>query len=91
LHLGPPPELAVARHLPRFAAKHALRFALDRAPPNFLLSAALTTPPMRWLARHIYFHRRGAPGLSFADFEARLADLAASPPARPVQDPTGGN
>jgi flavin-dependent dehydrogenase len=91
LHLGPPPELAIARHLPRFAAKHALRFALDCAPPNVLLSVALTTPPMRWLARHLYFHRRGEPGLSFADFEARLAKLAAPPPARPVQDPSGGN
>jgi len=30
---------------------------------------------MRRLAQHVYFHRRGARGLSFAEFEARLRAL----------------
>jgi digeranylgeranylglycerophospholipid reductase len=30
---------------------------------------------VRWLARHIYFRSRGGQGVSFADFEARLAGL----------------
>jgi hypothetical protein len=32
----------------------------------------IATAPMRWLATHVYFHRRGANGVSFAEFEARL-------------------
>ena len=54
---------------------HAMRFALDLAPPNSLLSAAFGTPALRWLARHIYFRVRGGQGVSFAVFEARLAGL----------------
>jgi len=75
LHLGPPPEIALAKELPRFGLKHALRFALDLAPPNPLISAAFGTPAMRWLAQHVYFRKRGDPGVSLADFEARLAQL----------------
>lgn len=78
LHLSPPPEIALARELPRFGLKHAMRFALDLSPPNALISAAISTPPMRWLAQHVYFHRRGSEGLSFADFEARLAEAGAT-------------
>src|SRR5262249_38225706 len=73
LHLGPPPETVLARELPRFGIKHLLRAGLDLAPPNVLLNAAIATAPMRWLATHLYFHSRGAKGLSFAEFEARLA------------------
>jgi digeranylgeranylglycerophospholipid reductase len=73
LHLGPPPETVLARELPRFGLKHVMRFGLDLAPPNFLLNAAIGTPMMRFLASHIYFHRRGAGGISFAEFEERLA------------------
>jgi hypothetical protein len=72
LHLGPPPASALARELPRFGLKHALRAALDLAPPNFLADAFIATSPMRWLATHVYFHRRGANGVRFAEFEARL-------------------
>ncbi len=75
LHFGPPPEIMLAKELPQFGLSHAMRFALDLAPPNSLLSAAFGTPAMRWLAQHIYFRRRGALGVSFADFEARLAGL----------------
>ena len=31
---------------------------------------------MRWLATHLYFHSRGAKGLSFAEFEARISAMA---------------
>jgi digeranylgeranylglycerophospholipid reductase len=83
LHLGPPPEIALAKELPRFGLKHAMRFALDLTPPNVILSAAFGTPAMRWLAQHVYFRKRGTQGVSFADFEARLARLetgGAAPP-----------
>jgi digeranylgeranylglycerophospholipid reductase len=75
LHFGPPPEVALAKELPGFGLNHALRFALDLAPPNSLLSAAFATPAMRWLARHVYFRQRGGQGVSLTDFEARLARL----------------
>jgi digeranylgeranylglycerophospholipid reductase len=71
--LGPPPPVALAPQLPSFAVKRMMRTALDLAPPNVLIDSALGLPPMRWLAQHMYFHRRGAGGLSFAEFEARLA------------------
>jgi digeranylgeranylglycerophospholipid reductase len=76
LHAGPPPEVALAREMPTFGAKLALRRAMDLAPPNALLDLALGTRPMRWLASRVYFHRRGPGGARFADFEARLAALA---------------
>jgi digeranylgeranylglycerophospholipid reductase len=76
LHLGPPPETVLARELPRFELKRLLRAGLDLAPPNLLLNAAIATPPMRWLATHLYFHSRGAKGLSFAEFEARITAAA---------------
>ncbi len=72
LHLGPKPEVALAPELPRFAVKRMMRFVLDRTPANRLLSTALGTAPMRWLAQQVYFHRRGTNGLSFEEFEARL-------------------
>ncbi len=81
LHFGPPPEIVLARELPGFGLKHALRFALNFAPANSLLSAAFGTPAMRWLAQHVYFRRRGGLGVSFADFEAGLARLDPKEPA----------
>jgi digeranylgeranylglycerophospholipid reductase len=75
LNLGPAPQAALAREMPRFGLKHAMRFGLDLAPPNELLDLALRLAPMRRLAQHVYFHRRGARGLSFAEFEARLRAL----------------
>ena len=83
-HLGPPPEVALAKELPRFGLSQAMRLALNLAPPNSLLSAAFGTPAMRWLAQHIYFRRRGGQGVSFADFEARLAGLETKHPAGPA-------
>lgn len=72
LDLGPRPELVIARELPRFGLKKVMRFGLDLAPPNELINLALKLAPMRRLAQHVYFHRRGSAGLSFAEFEARL-------------------
>ena len=56
---GPPPADALARELPSFTAKLLLRKAMDLGPPNWLYNLAIGTPPMRWFARKIYFHRRG--------------------------------
>jgi hypothetical protein len=61
-----------------------MRFALDMAPPNILLSAAFGTPAMRWLAQHVYFRKRANHGVSFADFEARLARLETGEAAPPT-------
>jgi hypothetical protein len=36
---------------------------------------------MRWLAQHIYFHRRGDQGVSYSDFEANLTKLDGTEPA----------
>lgn len=80
MDLGPPPAVALARELPAFAVKKITRSALDLAPPNWMIDAALGLPPMRWLAQHMYFHRRGAGGVSFAEFEARLRGEAGAAP-----------
>jgi flavin-dependent dehydrogenase len=76
-NLGPPPEVAMARALPSFGVKQWMRWALDLAPPNPLIDLALKTATMRRFAQHVYFHKRGASGLSFAEFEARLAAQSA--------------
>jgi hypothetical protein len=86
LHLGPAPETVLAPELPRFGLKRLMRLGLDVALPNMLVDAAIATPPMRWLAAHIYFHRRSASGISFAEFEARIAASAGD---RPQPAPTG--
>jgi digeranylgeranylglycerophospholipid reductase len=86
LHFGPPPEIALARELPGFAFDRIWRAGLDLAPPNALLSAAFCTPALRGLARHIYFRSRGrgSQGVSFADFEARLAGLESKDTGAPA-------
>lgn len=78
LHLGPAPERVLARELPRFALKRAMRAGLDYVLPNALIAAAFGTRSMRALAQHTFFHQRGSDGLSFAEFEARLATLGKS-------------
>ncbi|MGE0204536.1 MAG: NAD(P)/FAD-dependent oxidoreductase [Hyphomicrobiaceae bacterium] len=88
-HMGPPPEAVLAKELPGFALKLAMRHALDLAPANALLNLALKTRPMRWLASQIYFHKRGAKGMSFAEFEARLRsldDAGVAPQRRSLRD-----
>lgn len=78
MDLGPPPAHALAPSLPSFAVKKAMRTALDLAPPNWMIDAAFGLPPMRWLAQHVYFHRRNAGGVSFAEFEERIRRAAPS-------------
>lgn len=73
---GPPPHMALEHEMPRFAAKLALRWLLDRALPPSVMDLALATAPMRFLAQRIYFHRRGAGGQSFAAYEAELERMA---------------
>jgi len=86
LHLGPAPETALARQLPRFGLKRLMRAGLDLPPPNILVNAVIATAPMRWLAAHVYFHRRSVSGISFSEFEARIA--AGRGDARAVQPGT---
>lgn len=71
-NLGPAPEAVMTRELPNFGLKSAMRRALDLAPSNGILNALLATAPMRALARHVYFRRRGGSALTLAEFEARL-------------------
>ena len=78
MDLGPPPALAMARDLPSFRTKKAMRLGLDLAPPNWMIDAALMMPPMRRLAQQVYFHRRNPGGVSFDEFERRLFGSATS-------------
>ena len=66
---GPEPGPLLAREIPRFRAKRALRAALDLAPPNVLVNMALATRSMRRFAEKLYFHTRNDAGI---DREAYL-------------------
>ena len=66
---GPEPARALAREVPRFRVKRALRAALDLAPPNMLIDLALATAPVRRIAEQLYFHSRNDTGI---DREAYL-------------------
>ncbi len=79
IHLGPPPEVVMARELPSFALKSAMRWALDLAPANPLIDLGLATLPMRRLAQHVYFHRRRSGRMSFAEFSAELSRVEPPP------------
>ena len=61
LRNGPPPEIALAKELPGFGKKLALRKVMDIGPPNWLYDLIIGTAPMRWFARQVYFHHRTAP------------------------------
>jgi len=56
---GPDPALALPRLYPKFRIKRVLRRALDAGPPNWLVNLLVGTPPMRALARLVYFHTKG--------------------------------
>ncbi len=58
---GPPPEKILARELPSFGKKLALRTVMDAGPPNWFYNLIIGTPPMRWFARQVYFHHRSGP------------------------------
>ena len=64
----PAPEVSLAREIPRFRAKSALRRALDLAPPNLLIDLALATTPARRFAEKVYFHSRNATGVDRAAY-----------------------
>ena len=79
---GAAPELALAREVPRFRLKRALRRVLDLAPPNALIDLALATAPMRRIAERLYFHSRNDAGI---DREAYLRWLETErTPGRPT-------
>ncbi len=88
LHLGPAPEAVLARELPSFGVRRLMRWGLDLMLPDVFVDAAISTSLMRWLAAHVYFHRRSPRGISFADFEAGIAALAGDEQSRPTQSET---
>lgn len=55
---GPDPGAVMAHEYPRFGVKTWMRRVWSMAPPNALLNATLFTPPMRALAKRIYFEQR---------------------------------
>ncbi|MFN0194872.1 MAG: NAD(P)/FAD-dependent oxidoreductase [Aestuariivirga sp.] len=66
---GPAPGPVLAKELPGFGSKLVMRSLIEWGPPNWLYNLAIGTPVMREIARRIYFHRRAAPGDSFAEFD----------------------
>jgi flavin-dependent dehydrogenase len=72
LRHGPPPEKILAKELPSFTKKLALRKVMDAGPPNWLYDLMIGTPAMRWFARQVYFHHRAEPGDTLEAFEERL-------------------
>ncbi|MGI9414324.1 MAG: NAD(P)/FAD-dependent oxidoreductase [Hyphomicrobiales bacterium] len=74
LDCGPSPERVLAREYPKFRLKKLLRAGLDLTPPNPLVDFGISSALMRKLATRIYFHRSGAAGESFRDFERRIRD-----------------
>jgi digeranylgeranylglycerophospholipid reductase len=60
---GPAPEQVAIDAAPKFRAKRALRWAFDRFQCDWPVDLLLHTPPLRWAAERVYFHkRRTAPG-----------------------------
>jgi digeranylgeranylglycerophospholipid reductase len=53
------PADSLARSYPRVRTKRLLRAVLHQAPPNWILDYGVRTPPLRALARLVYFHHRG--------------------------------
>lgn len=55
---GPCPARIAVRAAPRFHSKRALRWAFDRFQADRPVNLLLDTPPLRWAAEQVYFHRR---------------------------------
>jgi flavin-dependent dehydrogenase len=55
---GPPPEQRAIDAAPRFRAKRALRWAYDRLQFDWPFDLLLYSPPLRWAAEQVYFHKR---------------------------------
>jgi digeranylgeranylglycerophospholipid reductase len=54
----PSPEQAAIDAAPRFRAKRALRWAYDRLQFDWPFDLLLHSPPLRWAAGQVYFHKR---------------------------------
>ena len=52
---GPPPQAVLARELPRMMHKRALRWLLERRPPNRLYDRIIASWPMRRFAATTFF------------------------------------
>ena len=57
---GPAPEQVAIDAAPRFRAKRALRWAYDRLQFDWPFDLLLHSPPLRWAASQVYFHKRRA-------------------------------
>ena len=55
---GPPPERVAIEAAPRFRTKRALRWAFDRLQFDWPFDLLLYSPPLRWAAEQVYFHKR---------------------------------
>jgi flavin-dependent dehydrogenase len=75
MNLGPAPEHILARELPRFGMKLAMRRLLDFAPPNWCLDWGLSTTPFHHVAQRVYLHRRAPSGTQFVDFATHMERL----------------
>lgn len=56
---GPPAEGVAIDAAPRFRLKRALRWAYDHLQFDWPFDLLLHSPPLRWAASQVYFHRRG--------------------------------
>jgi hypothetical protein len=75
----------LALEIPRYRTKLLMRRALDLAPGNGLINAALMTAPARALAQRIYFHRRKGDAQSFEDWTRAFE----RDEMKPVKEPVG--
>jgi flavin-dependent dehydrogenase len=55
---GPPAERIAIESAPRFRTKRALRWAYDRLQFDWPFDLLLHSPPLRWAAEQVYFHKR---------------------------------
>lgn len=55
---APAPERIAIEAAPRFRTKRALRWAYDRLQFDWPFDLLLHSPPLRWAAGQVYFHKR---------------------------------
>ena len=55
---GPAPEQVAIDAAPRFRTKRALRWTYDRMQFDWPFDLLLYSPPLRWAAEQVYFHKR---------------------------------
>jgi digeranylgeranylglycerophospholipid reductase len=56
---APDPCGEFTTNYPRFRAKRALRWLFDHAQNDWAFNLFLNSPPLRWAAGKVYFHRKG--------------------------------